>query len=1049
MNELIKKFLETNSTIANLILAVTTITGAFAAVIKIKKDDPFLFWTAVCICLTGAIYIIFRKKYLKGKRNKILTVSSDKNPSFIRGLLPFEKGQVLLGRAMEVKQMRAILQSSMFKFGYISGEAGSGKTSFVRASVITDLDSNDKFLAIYLKSPQPIIDGQLIKTILQELGVIDTNGRDELVVLRETVRDKKKQVLLAIDQFEEYFIMYHPREQRKRLAVELKALLEIQTFQILICLRKEFVEDLKDLAPEIPNPLNMTYSVAIRNWDTDTAKDVFFDCVKQDNIPFSEELQSAIIYDLAQKGVVRPIELQMVAKTLYDQRKFELSEYNTLKRAQGIIGNYIRSITDSTTYEKPALEILVTKYLLKSLCNDGFDAKRTDGGLTKQELFDIVRNSIRTSHERSLFSGDIEYCTVFDIALKKCFDNVLIINSAEDKYNLVHDYIARPIKDVTADIQTTEETANNLLKTFIERRALKPVMPIPTYLFIKRHAKPANLLEYDAAKILKRSKRRYFIVGSSVLLAILAFVTYLGLNLHTYNVRLHEKFTVNGKGPIQPAFVNIGYLSKITDTANYLIHCRNPLKLITIPEGDYILEIDTSKFIATTFNIDESNIKWYDISKDSFLLLNSQVLWDEEPDRVCINKAEDKFGKNSIFIFSSNDQVIFFRNEFSKTKNKYNPVVLKLDSNSQGISKRIRLEVGRVSDAKIEFPSLPFLFGYISKGKYALLSIGRDRFGDPVWSKYQLGESILIDFRDQKVEILNDSANRELIQISDNRINGTDLLYKIVGDSLFAYDDISPLIKKMPHSRSQFRIANPAFSDSGLILQSIEYHKEMKTYQCLFDNSYKQMTTRSRHCSLLIDENGKTLYSLEDKGKLVFVQKDKGIFYYSVNDTLIKISIIKDAIEKTILRRLKEDRMISLSPTGKYLLYTDSIGVINVLDVINNTIINNNVIKLQDIDFDTYWSSDETEYIIEYSGDNTTLYHASIYGKAIEIFNKPSTMYFMGSSPDGESLHLTVENDEEEGSDKYIYSITKGSTLWSFNIKRSKWPKFKAGHSLY
>jgi|GEM_PF-6454258 len=103
--------------------------GSFLVIFKNFNELPVIFCLAILFIIISAIWIAWR--HFKKPRPVIINPQSAS--AYIRGLKPFEKGDKLLGDDSEQKKFNSILKATEFRFGYISGEAGSGKTSFIRS----------------------------------------------------------------------------------------------------------------------------------------------------------------------------------------------------------------------------------------------------------------------------------------------------------------------------------------------------------------------------------------------------------------------------------------------------------------------------------------------------------------------------------------------------------------------------------------------------------------------------------------------------------------------------------------------------------------------------------------------------------------------------------------------------------------------------------------------------------------------------------------------------------------------------------------------------
>src|SRR5205085_6922946 len=87
---------------------------------------------------------------------------------------------------------------------------------------------------------------------------------------------------------------------------------------ILLVIRKDFVDDLQDFAPHVPQPTDRRFSHRLRNWNCDQALAVLRVAVRHDQTGFADNLVDELVEDLTSRGEVRPVELQVVASQMRD-----------------------------------------------------------------------------------------------------------------------------------------------------------------------------------------------------------------------------------------------------------------------------------------------------------------------------------------------------------------------------------------------------------------------------------------------------------------------------------------------------------------------------------------------------------------------------------------------------------------------------------------------------------------------------------------------------------------------------------------------------------
>jgi hypothetical protein len=123
--------------------------------------------------------------YIRRQQPKPLQLREHRSSSsYLRGLLPFEKGEQLLGRDQEVGRLLAMLRGLEYRFGFLSGEAGAGKKSLLRARIIPDLEK-DGYQPIYVPrtggDPEAAIRKEVVSIIGDSKSLSPTETLVELL----------------------------------------------------------------------------------------------------------------------------------------------------------------------------------------------------------------------------------------------------------------------------------------------------------------------------------------------------------------------------------------------------------------------------------------------------------------------------------------------------------------------------------------------------------------------------------------------------------------------------------------------------------------------------------------------------------------------------------------------------------------------------------------------------------------------------------------------------------------------------------------------------
>jgi len=519
--------------VIEIVQLVLGISGGITALVSLQKQSQGLLLIGVFVLVLSAAWYFVQRRLKRRRRRNIEPFGIPSvSGAYLRGLLPFEQGEQILGRARDIRQSLAKITSSEFRFGYISGEAGVGKTSLLRAGIIPEIKKSGWIVLHVLRlgnDPRKAI----AKAIQLELGTgpeANENTSIHDLIVRVKDRNPNKRILIICDQFEEFFISHRTAGAREPFLKEIGESFVDTNLPVafLISLRKEFVDDLQDFRTYIPQPLDTRFSYRLRNWETSEALAVLNTAADLDQVPFAEVLKETLVRDLEQAGEVRPVELQLVATQLIDQRIYELDRYRDAKGARGILASYIKEKIEPLGPQTPEIERQIARHLLRSLCSKNMDAKRPTG-LSFDELAQQIKATLATNNQANLIQDSEQFENALRGIIERFQAAYLIISEDEQKYNLIHDYIVRSILDATGDIETVEEQADRLLDQYLDeqKRKLSVLIPRRHFRFIVKYATPQRKSDEPAARLIARTRRFRTIRALAVIVAIPIVLTIL------------------------------------------------------------------------------------------------------------------------------------------------------------------------------------------------------------------------------------------------------------------------------------------------------------------------------------------------------------------------------------------------------------------------------------------------------------------------------------------------------------------------------------------
>ena len=511
-----KRVLDWLTGLITLAAALTTIFGVFFSE---EKAKPLAFGIAfLLVLLSGGVFIYQRRRAAKLKITESLEPLSA--TAALRGLLPFEEGDQLPGRARDVQELYTLVASSTFRFGVLWGESGCGKTSLLRAGLVPKL-RNEKFLSLYINKPTNNPQEAIRSALLKEVPGSEKQTNKSLKQLLEAAAPKGKKFAVIFDQFEEFFLTNRTPKSRASFIKWLGESIADEDIPVvfLISIRSDFFAQLQNLAPQIPEPTSIRTTYQLQNFDTEQAKQIFSAAAKADGIPFEPALIQAVVKELETEEFIRPAELQVVGTRLKHKHIFNLNRYEALGGARGVLSSYIGDEIRHSMNQQAA------RLILRLMCADVVETKsQTD--LSLDDILHGVTGTKQTSDAKT-FGRPEEIQAI----LNQFVAARVLIHTDEDKYNLVHDYLAPYVRTATEGTETNTERANRMLKRYVAEYKEDPKTRIPfgRVRWIKKYASADVKSGEKALELMKTSRRgHYGLIASTLSVPIVLYLFLAG-----------------------------------------------------------------------------------------------------------------------------------------------------------------------------------------------------------------------------------------------------------------------------------------------------------------------------------------------------------------------------------------------------------------------------------------------------------------------------------------------------------------------------------------
>ncbi|MEM9003269.1 MAG: AAA family ATPase [Cyanobacteria bacterium P01_F01_bin.86] len=460
------------------------------------------------------------------------------------------------GRLQDVEALVNRLQSDQKQLVIIHGPSGVGKSSILSAGLLPAVQR----LYPQGRNTLPLLIQtygnwqQSIATALDEsLGIppaaaVQTQNlaleTQNLASLLERFRHgvaKNRFFILIFDQFEEFFFDKTDLADRRVFYEFLQKCIDQPWVKVVLALREDYLHHLLE-AERIINQVSpmagvenldmlsreVRYSLA--NFSPKAAEAVIRQLTEAAHYPLEEELIHRLVSDLsAETGDVRPIELQVVGAQLQRQEVHTLAQYEGLGESpkETLVQEFLAYVVHDCGPPNEHLAWVVL-YLLTDEDRD-------------QRLYRPLRTREEIEYELSLLGMPFELDQL-SMVLSILVGSGLafeIPEEPEDRYQLVHDYLVRYVRDVqTPGLMAELEAARAAAKAAAAAREVAEVER-------DRLAEANTVLaaaNEEAEEVVTAARKQARVIG--VVAAAIALIT---IGLVSTATRIHLKRAENQK----------------------------------------------------------------------------------------------------------------------------------------------------------------------------------------------------------------------------------------------------------------------------------------------------------------------------------------------------------------------------------------------------------------------------------------------------------------------------------------------------------------------
>lgn len=487
----------------------------------------------------------------------------------IKGLKSFERADELvfkkLQRSTEISEYSDSIIHGDFKIGILFGTSGVGKTSFLKAGLIPELEKeNHEPIYLKLTNEDPIISISRIFAERTNFGSNFFSQETDFQLLEKQFLGKR--IVLILDQFEQFITQQnHLKTPNSLIDFLLNWKTQNSRIKILISIRGDFVHHLYKFQALLKFHLipGINY-FEIKKFTPVQASKIFSVFANSQRLPIDESFISEMCRDeLSSKddGLITAVDIQILALMLNGQTDLNSRAFNKI------------------AYERlGGIEGLLRKYLLANLDTKSLLNKNQGGLKTLLAFIDTSSYTISgiftTQEIITKLKGQLEPERIQDILSWLC--EVRLLNKQDRDegtivYELAHERLIQPIIGLSGKILGPVDKASQLLDRRYhlwvwENKARIRLLNGIDFLKIKRFSNHLTWGKHKEQKLFfliqseKRIKRRfvfYLVLLALFTLPLTFFSTDLGRISWLENYVLPELTTNSNSNTLGRVSLNL------------------------------------------------------------------------------------------------------------------------------------------------------------------------------------------------------------------------------------------------------------------------------------------------------------------------------------------------------------------------------------------------------------------------------------------------------------------------------------------------------------
>ena len=414
-----------------------------------------LFWLAVAGIFLAALGVAIATMPSEEEEDNFVERKA------IKGLRPFtrEDAEIFsrLQRDRDVAECLNALKGSSYRFGYLVGESGCGKTSFLQAGLLPKLEEAIAFCGVYIR----FSDRDPLETIREafhkQLNLESTVTGGFLALVKAAAA---KPLILLFDQFEQFFVQCKYEGDRQPFIQGLKEWYECPekpAVKIVFSIRADLYYNLIEIEQALgysPSPFEVC---RLKKFSPQQATDVLGVIAETERLEFDRVfIEKMSQQELASRedGLISPVDLQILAWMLERENTEQLRAFNEkafqrLGGIEGLLRRYLEKVLETRTLASQRQATIKVLLALTDL-----ERQVRGGVLTVAELGEKLKETVQPREIAEatvwLARGDVRLISA-------------VRGEGKKGYELAHERMIPALMQLSGKELTAADRANQLL----------------------------------------------------------------------------------------------------------------------------------------------------------------------------------------------------------------------------------------------------------------------------------------------------------------------------------------------------------------------------------------------------------------------------------------------------------------------------------------------------------------------------------------------------------------------------------------------------------